>query len=159
MATATPHIFYRSNDFSIFCFCPFKSFCFSYRLLRSMTSFDCTILLSSCCNFFCCFSNFSFSDSNFSLSSASVSVCSFKRRFVAESSDTSFVHVEISRENSQCRIALLEVLHIFIKYFCRKLSVLCLCSHASVFSVFCISVVFAVVSDPLFLHCLSRLQS
>ena len=83
--TATPHISYRSNDFSIFCFCPFKSFCFSYRLLRSMTSFDCTILLSSCCNFFCCLSNFSFLDNSFSLSSASVSVCSFSKRFVEES--------------------------------------------------------------------------
>ena len=34
----TPHISYRSNDFSIFCFCPFKSFCFSYRLFRSLHS-------------------------------------------------------------------------------------------------------------------------
>ena len=32
------HTFYRSNDFSIFCFCPFKSFCFSYRLFRSLHS-------------------------------------------------------------------------------------------------------------------------
>ena len=54
-----------------------------------MTSFDCTILLSSCCNFFCCFSNFSFSDNSFSLSSVSVSFCSFSRWFVAVSSDTS----------------------------------------------------------------------
>lgn len=38
IATATPHISYRSNDFSIFCFCPFKSFCFSYRLFRSLQS-------------------------------------------------------------------------------------------------------------------------
>ncbi len=29
IATATPHISYRSNVFSIFCLCPFKSFCFS----------------------------------------------------------------------------------------------------------------------------------
>ena len=39
IATATPHISYRSNDFSIFCFCPFRSFCFSYKLLRSLQSF------------------------------------------------------------------------------------------------------------------------
>ena len=32
------HIHYRFNNFSIFCFCPFKSFCFSYRLLRSLHS-------------------------------------------------------------------------------------------------------------------------
>lgn len=38
IATATPHISYLSNDFSIFCFCSFKSFCFSYRLLRSLRS-------------------------------------------------------------------------------------------------------------------------
>ena len=38
MATATPRIFYYSNDFSIFHFCPFKSFCFSYRLLCSLQS-------------------------------------------------------------------------------------------------------------------------
>ncbi len=38
IATATPHIFYRSNALSICCFCPFKSFCFSYRLLRSLQS-------------------------------------------------------------------------------------------------------------------------
>ena len=43
---ATPHIPYRSNDFSIFCFCPFKSFCFSYKLFRSLQSsfmrYNCT---------------------------------------------------------------------------------------------------------------------
>ena len=38
-------------------------------------------------------------------------------------------HVEIGREHSQCGIAPLKVLHIFIKYFRRKLSVLCLCPH------------------------------
>ena len=38
MAAAMPHTSYRSNDFSIFHFCPFKSFCFSYRLLRSLQS-------------------------------------------------------------------------------------------------------------------------
>ena len=38
IATATPHISYRSNDFSILYFCPFKSFCFSYRLFRSLQS-------------------------------------------------------------------------------------------------------------------------
>ena len=31
-------ISYRSNDFSILYFCPFKSFCFSYRLFRSLQS-------------------------------------------------------------------------------------------------------------------------
>ena len=29
---------YRSNALSIFCFCPFKSFCFSYKLSRSLQS-------------------------------------------------------------------------------------------------------------------------
>ena len=38
------------------------------KCVQLTTSFDCTILLSSCCNFFCCFSNFSFSDNSFSLS-------------------------------------------------------------------------------------------
>ena len=38
IATAMPHISYCSNDFSILYFCPFKSFCFSYRLLRSLQS-------------------------------------------------------------------------------------------------------------------------
>ena len=38
MATTTPHISYRSNDFPILYFCPFKSFCFSYRLFRSLQS-------------------------------------------------------------------------------------------------------------------------
>ena len=38
IATSTPDISYRYNDFSISCFCPFKSFCFSYRLLRSLQS-------------------------------------------------------------------------------------------------------------------------
>ena len=38
MAAAMPHTSYRSNDFSIFHFCPFKSFCFSYKLLRSLQS-------------------------------------------------------------------------------------------------------------------------
>lgn len=33
-----PHIAYRSNALSICCFCPFKSFCFSYRLFRSLHS-------------------------------------------------------------------------------------------------------------------------
>ena len=37
--------------------------------------------------------------------------------------------MEIGREHPQGRIALLEVLHIFIKYLCSKLSFLCLCSH------------------------------
>ena len=60
LANVTPYIFYRFNDFSILYFCPFKLFCFSYKLLRSMTSLDCTILLVSCCNFFFCFSNFHF---------------------------------------------------------------------------------------------------
>ena len=39
IATAAPCISYRSNDFSIFCFCPIKPFCFSYRLFRSLQSF------------------------------------------------------------------------------------------------------------------------
>ena len=43
---ATPHIPYRSNDLSIFCFCPFKSFYFSYKLFRSLQSsfmrYNCT---------------------------------------------------------------------------------------------------------------------
>ena len=40
-----------------------------------------------------------------------------------------FVHVEIGREHPQCGIAPLKALHIFIKYFRRKLSVLCFCPH------------------------------
>lgn len=39
IATSAPCISYRSNDFSIFCFCPIKPFCFSYRLFRSLQSF------------------------------------------------------------------------------------------------------------------------
>ena len=33
-----PYIPYRFNDFSIFHFCPFKSFCFTYRSFRSLQS-------------------------------------------------------------------------------------------------------------------------
>ena len=89
IATATPYISYRSNDFSSFHFCPFKSFCFSYRIFRSLQS---SFIRSSCAR-----TPFRQSGSNFLYSPG--------------------------------QIALLEVLYIFIKYFCRKLSVLCLCSH------------------------------
>ena len=40
-----------------------------------------------------------------------------------------FVHVKIGSKYSQSEIALPETLHIFIKYLCRKLSVLCFCPH------------------------------
>ena len=46
-ATAAPYILYHSNDFSILYFCPFKSFCFSYRLLRSLHS---SFMRSNCNN-------------------------------------------------------------------------------------------------------------
>ena len=45
-----------------------------------------------------------------------------------------FVHMKIGAEYSQRRISSLEVLHIFIKNLCRKLSILRLCSHVVLIS-------------------------
>lgn len=38
ITTVTSHISYRFNNYSIFYFCPFNSFCFSNRLLRFLQS-------------------------------------------------------------------------------------------------------------------------
>ena len=37
--------------------------------------------------------------------------------------------MQICREYPQCRISLLKILHILIKYLCSKLSILGFCSH------------------------------